>query len=491
MKVKTMFINKHRLSIRKRIVISFAVVILILSIINIVTIVKARIYSKEYDKIVSEIAMINEVNQDTKTKIDATTENIVAGMIDFDEGDQYIVIENAKSTVNTLLEGETDREKVAQLEVAMRTIDTLTKYIDQLGEQINNEEKVSKNQEVLINIRGITELLQEVIREFILYELKTCDELNTEIQKSFDEWFNTCLLGLVAVVIFSVLAIWMISGSISKPIRKICQTTSDIANGNFDIKLEDNNRNELDILAKSINLMSVKVKDLLNKSVKEQENIKKSELKVLQAQINPHFLYNTLDTIVWTAEAKNTEQVIDIVKALSGFFRIALSDGKEWISAKEEIEHVNNYLRIQKIRYRDILRYRIDTDENILKCSMLKLTLQPLVENALYHGIKSKRYGGLIQVNGYKKNEKEIVFEVKDNGIGMKKDRLDFLQSEIKSANIYEAPENSNGRESGFGLKNIQKRIVLYYGEGYGMEIESEYNVGTKIILTIPIKGVT
>ena len=148
----------------------------------------------------------------------------------------------------------------------------------------------------------------------------------------------------------------------------------------------------------SFNIMIGRIRQLLDSKVKEQETLKKAELKALQAQINPHFLYNTLDTIVWMAQANKTDQVIDIVQALSNFFRIALSKGQDWITIDQEIEHIRCYLTIQKLRYHDILDYQIEVDEDILSGTILKLTLQPLVENALYHGIKNKRSGGMIIV---------------------------------------------------------------------------------------------
>jgi len=485
--VKGCFGNEtYKISIRERIVVSFVIIIIIMGTLNLTTILKSKSYSNEYDKIVSEIAMMNSLNDYTKTNIDLTMGQIVAGVIKFEDGNQYKVIKNAKDKINHLLKGAVYTEKAGQLEVALRTLDTLTTYVDKLRIQIKEKSTVSSNQEILEDIRGVTSLLEDVIKEFILYELKTCEQLNNKMQKSFNIWVTTCIIVLIAVVVFSIMAIWFISGSISKPINELCNTTVDIANGNFDIKIEYKKHNEIAVLGESINIMAVKVKELLKRSIEEQENIKKSELKVLQAQINPHFLYNTLDTIVWTAEAKKNSQVIEIVKALSSFFRIALSDGKELITIKEEISHVESYLTIQKIRYRDILNFDVKVDDEILEYSILKLTLQPLVENALYHGIKNRRAGGFINVIGSMKDDKTIIFEITDNGIGIKKDKLEKMMEKINCDN--NETTTCKTKDCGFGLKNIQKRIQLYYGKEYGISILSEYNFGTKAILIIPIE---
>ena len=229
--------------------------------------------------------------------------------------------------------------------------------------------------------------------------------------------------------------------------------------------------------------MTSKVRELLDSKVREQENLKKAELKALQAQINPHFLYNTLDTIVWMAEANQTDKVIEIVRALSSFFRIALSRGKDWISIRQEIEHVRSYLYIQKIRYRDILDYEIEIDDSILDGTILKLILQPLAENALYHGIKNKRNGGTICVRARRAEQNLILLEVQDDGVGFTPYKLSKIQ-ETLAANTDEILRS----ESGFGLENVHKRIQLYYGKQYGVSVESQYLEGTRVTVAIPLQ---
>jgi len=180
------------------------------------------------------------------------------------------------------------------------------------------------------------------------------------------------------------------------------------------------------------------------------------------------------------AESKKNEQVIEIVSALSKFFRIALSKGRDWITIAEELERTKNYLTIQKIRYRDILDFKIELDEEVANNTILKLILQPLVENALYHGIKNKRQGGVIHVRAKRKGENEILLEVEDNGIGFTPEKLTQVQAELRddSAEIR--------MESGFGIGNVNKRIRLYYGKQYGLSVCSEYTSGTCVTLIIP-----
>jgi two-component system sensor histidine kinase YesM len=182
------------------------------------------------------------------------------------------------------------------------------------------------------------------------------------------------------------------------------------------------------------------------------------------------------------AEAKKTDQVVEIVTALSSFFRISLSKGMDWITIGEEVERIRSYLTIQKMRYRDILDFRIEVDEDVTQNTILKLILQPLVENALYHGIKNKRHGGTIVVRARRNHDGEIFLEVEDDGIGFTPEKLAQLQAELMD------DSGDIKLESGFGIGNVDKRIRLYYGTPYGLSVRSEYNTGTCVTLAIPAK---
>jgi two-component system sensor histidine kinase YesM len=292
------------------------------------------------------------------------------------------------------------------------------------------------------------------------------------------------LILLPCVVGFSIVAAWIISASIYIPIKKLHNVTTTITKNDLQALVTSDNVDEITGLGMSFNIMIGKIRELLDAEIKEQENLKKAELRALQAQINPHFLYNTLDTIVWMAEANKTDQVIEIVRALSSFFRIALSKGRDWIPIRHEIEHVRSYLTIQKMRYRDILDYSIEVDESILDATILKLTVQPLVENALYHGIKSKRNGGTIRVRARRADHNLVLLEVQDDGVGFTPYKLAQIQADMN--------DDSNEitlKESGFGLENVNKRIRLYYGKQYGLSIDSQYQAGTRVTVAIPLKN--
>ena len=293
------------------------------------------------------------------------------------------------------------------------------------------------------------------------------------------------LTGVVVVLclLFTVVLYFFISDALTHPLRDLKESMSLAESGNLDVRAETRNTDEIADLCHGFNGMIVKIKELMESNIREQEELKKSELKALQAQINPHFLYNTLDAIVWMTEANNREEVVRMTKTLSTFFRIVLSKGEEWIRVEDEVEHIRAYLTIQKMRYRDILEYDIEVDPALSPHKVLKLTLQPLVENAIYHGIKNRRAGGTIHIRGTKESGDSMRFEVRDNGIGMGAERLAIVRKGLDDD--LTAPPHSGG----YGLKNVNQRIKLYYGMKWGVSIESGEGVGTLVSIVLPTIG--
>ena len=235
---------------------------------------------------------------------------------------------------------------------------------------------------------------------------------------------------------------------------------------------------ETSILSTSLNAMIDKINELLEQVTTEQTRLRKAEFELLQSQINPHFLYNTLDAIVWLAESGEKEKVVSTVSSLSNFFRASLNQGKDIVTLKEDIGHVRSYLEIQKIRYQDILDYEIDIDEEINECLIPKITIQPLVENALYHGIKNKRGKGKISIKG-KKTDDGAKISISDDGLGITADRLRVVMNNINN--------RSDSEKTTYGLYNVNERIRLNFGEKYGIKIESEYGMGTTVQILLPI----
>ena len=475
--------SRINISLRAKIMIAFFTVITLLVAINTMMILEVLRFNRQYDAIITNVTTANNLSGFIKPAIDTEMWNIVAGKHEFSEGKQYQIIQQANDQIETLMANANSDKSRIKLDVIRRTMATLTGYVDKMGEQIAQGSRVAENELVLDNIRGVSDVVEDSVQDYMLFEVQQAEQQYSENQARFNRWMIFYFIVLPGVIAFSIAAAWIISASIYLPIKKLQDLTATITKNDLQALVSGENVDEITELGISFNIMTSKVRDLLDAKVREQENLKKAELKVLQAQINPHFLYNTLDTIVWMSESNQPRQVIEIVRALSSFFRISLSRGKDWIPISQEIEHVESYLYIQKIRYRDILDYKIDMDESILDGTILKLTLQPLVENALYHGIKNKRNGGTIWVRVRRANQNEVMLEVQDDGVGCTPYKLGKITERLSD----DADEITPDGE-GFGLANVNKRIKLYYGNQYGLSIESQYQEGTRVRVVIPLE---
>ena len=468
------------LSIRAKILLALAIVILMMGLINAVLLVQMLYYSRQYDAIINNITTANSISGNIKPDIDTAMWNIVAGKTAFSQGNQYEIIADVNSKLQWMTDHATSAESKIKLEVINRTMKTLTHYVDKMGEQIARGSTVADNEAVLENIRGVSSVVETVVQDYVLFEVNQAEQQYRVMSQGFTQWEVFYLILLISAIGFSVIAAWAISRSIYLPIKRLHDVTTTITKNDLQALVNRDNVDEITELGMSFNIMTGRIRELLESKMKEQENLKKAELRALQAQINPHFLYNTLDTIIWMAEAQKTEQVIEIVSALSSFFRLSLSKGKDWITIGEELERTRSYLTIQRMRYRDMMDFKIEADEEVLNNTILKLILQPLVENALYHGIKNKRGGGIIIVRARQKNDNEVLLEVEDDGIGLTSERLAQLQAELDD------DSGDMKLESGFAMGNVNKRIRLYYGRQYGLSIRSEYNTGTCATLVIP-----
>jgi two-component system sensor histidine kinase YesM len=307
-----------------------------------------------------------------------------------------------------------------------------------------------------------------------------------EIVEDANEIRQLIIVSVVFSILFTITLYFFITTRLTRPVQLLKNKMRQAASGYLEAKVKPTGQDEIADLGNSFNIMLDQIKMLLDQSISEQEQIQKAELRTLQAQINPHFLYNTLDSIVWMAEAGKNEQVIQLVQALSRFFRMSLNKGRDWITLREELEHVRNYLVIQQMRYRDILEYEIEVEPELYELPILKMTLQPIVENALYHGLKNKRTKGLIRILGHSLNKHNIKLTIEDNGIGMNSEKLAQLRDQLNKQRI---PEETGVEVSGgFGLHNVHERLRLYYGSPYGVQIDSTDQIGTQVTIQIPIK---
>lgn len=278
----------------------------------------------------------------------------------------------------------------------------------------------------------------------------------------------------LAVMVLLFLCSILVSRSVTEPVRRLTEAMKKVEEGIWDISLDMKGRDEISCLSRSFDQMVRKIHSLVLRTAQGERDKRMAELRVLQAQINPHFLYNTLDTLQYKAYDTNDREMVTMIRSLSTFFRISLSKGKELIPLEKELEHIKSYLTIQKIRFQDVLTYEFDIEAEG-SFLVLKLILQPLAENAIQHGIKPKMEPGWIHIK-VKQSGDRLMMEVKDNGVGISQERLQKLKEELKEG---------TARES-YGLINVNNRIRLLYGESFGVAVESAEGKGTSIKIILP-----
>lgn len=354
------------------------------------------------------------------------------------------------------------------------------------GEQILSGNLMIQDQEYLVKSCDIS------IDGWKLYGLKS----QTELLDSLKVLRWNIMKISVLLLMLGLICVTLMSRRLTNSLSRLEHSMRCVQNGEFNVRFFYPYQNEIGSLSRSFNYMIEEIQVLVKKqeqSIRDltaernhvaeiQKQKRHAELKALQAQINPHFLYNTLNAITWQAADQGMYDVSRMAKSLGRFFRLSLSRGAEIISLADEIEHVRCYLSIQEIRYHDKLHYQIDVEKELLSCQVLKLILQPLVENAIYHGIKEKEGEGKVVVTVLcaVQNETPVLHLcVYDNGIGIPGDRLSVMNERLK--------QGSRNTQDGYGIYNVNERIGLYYGSSFGLLYESQAGEYTKAILTIPV----
>lgn len=476
-------------SLRNKLIVLVVVAMAPLLVLTIYVIIALQNYSTAYDEIVSNMTVANSYNLNFKEELDESIYKLVVGSVTFDtieEDDSlkspYTLIDELSSDFGELAQITTDRESRKWLLSLLRNISTLRDRVDDIKKNLDEGNQYDENIEMLDNnIYILTELIQDDIQYYIYYQTMSIENLKISLNEQVES-FIALFAGIgFSIVVIVVMVTAYVLNSITKPVHELSEATKKIAGGDFSTRVTVGSEDEIGTLAASVNEMTERLEDFVEKIKEDERKMRHTELRLLQEQINPHFLYNTLDTIVWLVEGNATDKAVNMVVSLSDFFRIVLSKGKEIITLKEEEQHIRSYLEIQQVRYRDILEYDIQIPEELYQYKILKLTLQPLVENSLYHGIKNKRGKGTIFVTGRLEGNK-IYLDVKDTGVGMNEAELASLRSKISKP--------CKETDSGFGLANVNERIRMNFGPEYGMTINSKRGEGTWVQIVIPAWGV-
>lgn len=356
-------------------------------------------------------------------------------------------------------------------------------------EDIGYSGDIQYNGEHYLMYKGVVD-----INDWQVYILKS----KAELLDSMGRFRRVVVLLAIVMIGLCLVLVAFFSRQMTSSLQRLAVQMNRMRSGELEARYYYPYKDEVGSLAQSFNYMADQVERSMKKQeeyiavLKEERNFveqvqkqkRKAELRALQAQINPHFLYNTLNTITWLASDKGMDDISILSKSLGKLFRISLSRGAEVISIQDEVEHVKSYLTIQEIRYSEVMQYKIDVQEGLYQYTILKLVLQPLVENSIYHGIKEKETMSEIQIRAEKRTDSEgnewIQFIVEDNGMGIPPEKLELINEGLE--------EGTTDNRDGYGIFNVNERIKLYYGEEYGLYYESLEGHWTRAILTIPIR---
>lgn len=435
-------------------------------------------YNQKYARLVGNASILSDFSLDFKKNYDYNIYLLIVGNKGISEIDAMDDLEEAERILSGLDLSQESKTNIILIEQSHKYLKKLRKYTYTLEENITVGGKYEENIRIWENdVMIVTSLIRENILEILHNETKAIAAVRKDMEQSGKRMLMLSTVLLIFGAIFVVSTTRMVSRTVTRPILYLQNLTERVAGGDLEVRSELETGAEVKKLSDSLNMMIEQISTLIERNRLKQIRLREAELEVLQTQINPHFLYNTLDTIVWLAEAGKQQEVVQMVENLSDFFRATLNNGNDVTLVENESIHVESYLKIQQVRYQDILSYQISLPEEIRKYRIPKITLQPLVENALYHGIKNKRGQGMIEIGGREEEERIVLF-VRDNGMGMTAERL----KQIRNALL---PEAKRGSDS-YGLYNVNERLRLKFGMAYHLHIESKYGEGTIVEVYLP-----
>ena len=428
-------------------------------------------YNLRYSSVTGNITTASRFNQDFKADVDLKMYYYVAG---YSQELPLEEIQTARTLAQTLLSNSANPESRKAAESVLELCDSLMSSIDRIQKTQGYDKRMEQLEN---NIYVITQLIETYLYTYLYHEAGQLASLQQRLNRMLVVELVAVLACMAAVVILAIRRAIRTSRSITDPIDAIFRRVDEIGQGDLTekppVQADDP---KLSALSRGIEEMAVRLSRQIELNRQEQERLRGIELSLIQAQINPHFLYNTLDAIVWLIETGRNAQAAEMVTSLSTYFRSFLSNGQDIVTMAQEQQHIRSYLEIQQVRYKDILDYSIEIDPAIRDCRIPKMTLQPLVENAIYHGIKPKRGKGMLRVTGSLDGGR-VTIRVADTGAGMQPQELESLRRQLEQ-----------DQAVGFGLTSAYRRLQLMYGKACSFTIQSRPGEGTDITIVIPFR---
>jgi two-component system sensor histidine kinase YesM len=430
-------------------------------------------YALQYSAILNNVTTASDFNRDFTNDIKLKMYYYVIDS-QYSEGLPIEEVQSAEAIAQKLIGTTTEKDSLRPINSVLNLCHNLEEKIYQIDDTEGYDSRIYLLEN---DIYMMADLIQEYMYTYVYYEAVHLDALQTAMITNMIVVMGVILVFSLVLLYFLLAYSRKLSKRIVDPVDKLCERLEAIGKGSLLVcEPIQADVEEVQLLSDGIESMVGRLKQLIDKNTEQEKQRRRTELALLQAQMNPHFLYNTMDTIIWLIESREISEAVTMVSSLSNYFRFSLSRGQNVITLAEEEQHIRSYLEIQQIRYRDLMDYEIDIPDQLKKNILPKLTLQPLVENALYHGIKTSRRKGFIRVTGRAQDER-LILEVADDGSGMTEERL----SEVRTSLV-------DGRREGFGLRTVHQRIQILFGGEFGLAVESTPDVGTRIIVTIPMQ---
>ena len=439
-----------------------------------VMLVLVLVYNSQYKNLLYNVTTASEFNQDFKENIDLKMYYYVIESR-YSEGLPIQEVQAAQALAKDLLDSTSQKDSLRAVTSVLDLCENLEEKIYQIEQTRNYDDRQVQLEN---NVYVLTAMIQEYMYNYLYCESVQLNLLQQQISRQIAAEILLVLVLSGGLILLLVRYSVRLSRSVTQPVVDLSRRAEDVIGGDLTVREPVRSETyELRTLGEGMEQMIARLNAQIQEITQKQASLRKAELALLQAQVNPHFLYNTMDTIIWLIEASRPQAAVEMVSNLSSFFRHSLSRGEDVITLGEEEEHVRSYLQIQQARYKDILEYTIQIDAALRETRLPKLTLQPLVENALYHGIKLKRGKGCIYITSRKEGA-DVLLQITDDGAGMAAARLEELNRAIE-----------NGERVGFGLVTVHERLRLLFRPPYGLALSSREGVGTTVTVRVPCQG--
>lgn len=432
------------------------------------------LYNSQYTGLLYNVTTASEFNQDFKANIDLKMYYYVIES-QYSEGLPIEEVEAAQELARNLLSTTSQKDSLRAVTSVLDLCENLEEKIYQIEQTQSYDDRQMQLEN---NVYVLTAMIQEYMYNYLYCESVQLNLLQQQISRQIAA--EICLVLVLAAILILLLVRYSVrlARSVTQPVVDLSRRAEDVIGGDLTVREPVRSETyEIRTLSEGMEQMISRLNAQIQEITQKRGSLRRTELALLQAQINPHFLYNTMDTIIWLIEADRPQAAVDMISNLSDFFRHSLSRGEDVITLGEEERHVRSYLQIQQARYQDILEYTICIAPDFQGARLPKLTLQPLVENALYHGIKLKRGKGCIYITSRLEGT-DVLIQITDDGAGMTVERLAALNRAMKT-----------GERVGFGLVTVHERLRLLFGSPYGLTLSSRQGVGTTVTVRIPYGG--